>query len=438
MKNRYLLAGLFLAFQIVAFGQDRPAYPLIAENPDRAACNMHSYEFKPIADTKAPEGFIPVYVSHYGRHGSRHDISSSTVDQAVQILSKADSLGQLTEAGRELLSKVGAIAEEHVGMGGELTPRGGREHQQLAARMVWRFPEVFVPGRDVKAVASTVQRCIVSMGNFTASLKGQVPGLVLELTSGERYSPVIRPGEGGNSSNAGSRGNGNQGRGAGNNGSGQRSGGGPGRNSEPLKGDYSAFLSKVFVNKNAPGIDHNVLLRSVYKAGCMCQDLDFLGLDIFRTYFTTDELYSLWEQENSSLYGRWGNSVESGGTYGQKALPLLEDIINKADAAMSDVNRAADLRFGHDMGYMALCCLLGIDSREGGSYRTSEASSHWFSFDIVPMAANIQFIFYRNASGKVLVKVLRNEEEVLIPGLSPVEGPYYDWSVFKNKFVDLL
>ena len=429
MKKAVILAGLLLTAQILFAQSPRPAFPLIAENPDRAACNMHSYEFGPIKDTPAPEGYVPVYISHYGRHGSRHDISASAFQDAISLLSEADSLGQLTEAGKTLLSCVKAVADEHEGMGGELTPRGGREHQQLARRMVSRFPSVFTEGKKVQAMASTVQRCIVSMANFMAALKGEVPRVDVEMTSGERYSPIVRPGGSGTPDPGRRPAGGKDG----------LKGGSPGpRKQGPLQGDYSAFLTKVFRSVDAIPAEKDALVRGVFKAGGLCQDLDFLDIDIFRNYFTMEELYSLWEQENASLYKRWGNSLESGGSYGQKALPLLQDIITKADAALGGTDMAADLRFGHDMGYMALCNLLGIATRDGGSYSVSEAAQHWFSFDIVPMAANIQFIFYRNASGKILVKILRNEEEVLIPGLSPVDGPYYDWSVFKDKFVDSL
>lgn len=429
MKKTVLFAGLLLAAQFLFAQSPRPAFLLIAEEPDRAACNMHSYEFGSIVDTPAPEGFVPVYISHYGRHGSRYDISASAFQDAIQLLSAADSLGQLSEAGKTLLSHVKTVAEEHEGMGGELTLRGGREHQQLARRMVSRFPSVFADGKKVQAMASTVQRCIVSMANFMAALKGEVPQIDVEMMTGERYAPVVRPG-GSGTPDPGRRPTDSK--------DGLR-GGGPGpRKQEPLQGDYSAFLAKVLVSPDLAAADRDALVRGVFKAGGLCQDLDFLGIDIFRNYFTAEELYSLWEQENESLYKSWGNSLESGGSYGQKALPLLQDIIAKAEDALIGTDMAADLRFGHDMGYMALCNLLGIATRDGGSYSVSEAAQYWFSFDIVPMAANIQFVFYRNASERVLVKVLRNEEEVLIPDLSPVEGPYYDWPVFKNKFVDLL
>jgi len=423
MKRAVFLAGFLLAAQFLFAQSPRPAFPLIAENPDRAACNMHSYEFCSIVDTPAPEGFVPVYISHYGRHGSRHDISASAFQEAIQLLSTADSLGQLTTAGKTLLRHVKTVAEEHEGMGGELTLRGGREHQQLARRMTSRFPAVFTEGKKVQAMASTVQRCIVSMANFMAALKGEVPQVDVEMMTGERYSPIVRPG-GSGTPDPGKRPTG---------GKDGLKGAGPGpRKQGPLQGDYSAFLAKVFVSADAIPADRDALVRGVFKAGGLCQDLDFLGIDIFRNYFTTEELYSLWEQENESLYKRWGNSLESGGSYGQKALPLLQDIITKADAALGGTDVATDLRFGHDMGYMALCNLLGIATRDGGSYFVSEAEQHWFSFDIVPMAANIQFIFYRNASDEVLVKVLRNEEEVLLPGLTPVTGPYYCLADFRT------
>ncbi len=423
MKKAVFLAGLLMTAQLLFAQSPKPAFPLIAENPDRAACNMHSYEFCSIVDTPAPEGFVPVYISHYGRHGSRHDISASAFQEAIQLLSTADSLGQLTTAGKTLLRHVKTVAEEHEGMGGELTLRGGREHQQLARRMTSRFPSVFTEGKKVQAMASTVQRCIVSMANFMAALKGEVPQVDVEMMTGERYSPIVRPG-GSGTPDPGKRPTG---------GKDGLKGGGPGpRKQGPLQGDYSAFLAKVFVSADATPADRDALVRGVFKAGGLCQDLDFLGIDIFRNYFTTEELYSLWEQENESLYKRWGNSLESGGSYGQKALPLLQDIITKADAALGGTDMAADLRFGHDMGYMALCNLLGIATRDGGSYSVSEAEQHWFSFDIVPMAANIQFIFYRNASDEVLVKVLRNEEEVLLPGLMPVTGPYYCLADFRT------
>ncbi len=420
MMKHSLSVGLLLLASLSLGAQN--ARELIQEMPSRAASNLHSYEFHPIVDTPAPEGFVPVYISHYGRHGSRHDISSNTCDKTLGLLREADSLRLLTKEGRALLMDVRAIAEEHVGMGGELSFRGGREHEQLASRMTGRFPSVFVSGKEVNVVGSTVQRSLVSMAYFMASLRAACPEVVVTMTTGERYSPVTRLSK--PSSGSSSR----QGRG-------QQQGGGPRQSVRPNipDGDFSAFYSKVFENP-AEVSSREEILSGVFKVGSLCEDLDFLGVDIYGKYFTTDELYLLWAQENDSLYARWGNSIENGGAYGLTSRPLVDDILDKADAALSGDTVAADLRFGHDQPYMALCSYLGIDADGGAQYHAAEAHEHWNSFEIVPTAANVQFIFYRNAEGKVLVKVLRNEKEVSVPGLTPVAGPYYDWTDFKLKF----
>ena len=54
------------------------------------------------------------------------------------------------------------------------------------------------------------------------------------------------------------------------------------------------------------------------------------------------------------------------------------------------------------------------------------------------MGSNIQFVFYRNKKGDVLVKILFNEKETKINGLSPVSGPYYKWSDIKEYLKSLI
>ena len=44
------------------------------------------------------------------------------------------------------------------------------------------------------------------------------------------------------------------------------------------------------------------------------------------------------------------------------------------------------------------------------------------------MASNIQWVFYRNRKGDILVKFIYNERERTIPALEAVNGVYYHWS----------
>lgn len=64
----------------------------IEENPERAGGVYHYYEYAPSALTKAPKGYKPFYISHYGRHGSRYHTSANLFKGAVETLSSAERL----------------------------------------------------------------------------------------------------------------------------------------------------------------------------------------------------------------------------------------------------------------------------------------------------------------------------------------------------------
>jgi len=51
---------------------------------------------------------------------------------------------------------------------------------------------------------------------------------------------------------------------------------------------------------------------------------------------------------------------------------------------------------------------------------------------IIPMAANLQMVFYKNDKGSVLVKFLHNEREVRLP-IPSKYAPYYEWEEVKKN-----
>ena len=62
----------------------------------------------------------------------------------------------------------------------------------------------------------------------------------------------------------------------------------------------------------------------------------------------------------------------------------------------------------------------------------------WSDFKVVPMAANVQIIFFRNEkSGDILVKVMHNENEVHIPVETDM-FPYYKWEDVERFYRNLL
>lgn len=66
-------ASIVLITSVFSFSVQAQSYKeLIEENPDRAGGVYHYYEYSPSTFTKAPKGYKPFYISHYGRHGSRY------------------------------------------------------------------------------------------------------------------------------------------------------------------------------------------------------------------------------------------------------------------------------------------------------------------------------------------------------------------------------
>lgn len=66
---------------------------MIREDYDRAGVNTHPYEFRTMPVTQAPKGYEPVYISHYGRHGSRTDWGLGTTPMSLKYWKKQRKRG---------------------------------------------------------------------------------------------------------------------------------------------------------------------------------------------------------------------------------------------------------------------------------------------------------------------------------------------------------
>lgn len=427
--KRTILSALAAILCLAASAQS--ATQIIEENPYRAANNLHSYEFSPIQDTPAPKGFKPFYISHYGRHGSRYEQNASFSAAALEGFEKAKDADILSQKGQALYDQVKKITDEHKGNEGALSPRGGREHQMLAERMYSRFTPVFNSKKpvNVRVLGSTSPRSLVSMANFTSSLKGLSPNIVYSITSADQYMHFMGP-----SFNY-------QGLIA-------KAYGGvmpaaTGHNLSATPGntyDFSRLYSVIFSDSaKAKEVitDMDAFVRAIYSTGSLCEDLDYLGYDIFRDYFTTEELVYLFQNQNDMIYLFWGNSIEGGDDVRQIIKPLLKDILTKADDAIATGNTVADLRFGHDTGALPLFSLLGIDDQNNERHSFRSAHEKWFGGLRIPMATNFQMVFYKNKKGDIIVKFLHNEKEATLKGLPTVSGPYYDWGVLKTHLESL-
>jgi len=390
---------------------------LIRENPERAAGVHHSYEYLPSVETPAPAGYKPFYVSHYGRHGSRRAIGSSA-ERAFEAMSAAREAGILTAEGEELYRMVDAIHEDHIGMAGELTARGGREHRAIAQRLYQRHPRIWrdKSRKQVFVQSSNIPRCLLSMAHFTASLDDQAPHLQFDFVTGDKYINLLAHDvfEEDSVSAASNK-----------------------LMSSMVLADIdpSRFMQVVCISDtarvNAVIDDPYTFVYQIYRFAGMSQDTETPDADIFGRFFTLDELIAWYRCYNTSIYNLMGNSIEYGNNVCWAARDLAQDFIDRADAALQDGSgTAADLRFGHDSGILPLVGLMDLVG-PGDRVHSADAADSWQSFRRVCMASNLQMVFFRKRGAEPLVKIYYNEQETPVRGLEPVTGPYYRWSDLK-------
>ena len=153
--------------------------------------------------------------------------------------------------------------------------------------------------------------------------------------------------------------------------------------------------------------------------------------------YTDAELYENWRKDNVFWYLGFGFAPTNGGKmpFGQRF--LLRNIIEKADSCLKLDRPGVTLRYGHDTALLPLVCLLGINDFDLSTDDLDQVERRgWADYKIIPMAGNLQFIFYRNGihDKDILVKVLLNENEATLPLKTDV-APYYHWEDFRDYYL---
>lgn len=407
----------------------------LRQDYSRIGCNLHSYEY-PIAgtdgyqNTPTPEGYQPFYISHYGRHGSRSNWGDKHYVSLLNTLYRADSLGVLTRQGSELIPLAQAVLSSYNYADGRLTDRGEREHAAIAQRMYERFPEV-LSGKDIhiQSISSMVPRCIISMAAFTNSLTRLNHAIQYNFDTNEQTQKYIDC--------AGS--------------------------DQPIRAmhdsiqaallsqlpyDEAVVLERLFTDTTGLNLNVRQLQRDIYETATISQDFD-LDCNVFRYMDTTSVYYYIMESTyHMALY--FCNVPQVGAKRLHNANIALKEWIDKAEAAIESGDYAADLRFGHDFPLMTMVSNMGIGEIGGSEMQPEEIEERWMAHRNLCMASNIQMIFYRkieesknrrieeSRNRDILVKVLYNEIERPIIGLTPVQSYYYRWedvkALWKQKF----
>ena len=397
-----------------ASAQQPDIYENLRQNQELLCGTDYLCPTTPVELTAAPDGYEAFYISHYGRHGARYAWQGDLYSSINDLLAKAEGEDNLTELGKSFKERFDKLYPDVKYRVGDLSDKGWDQQHGLAKLMYGNYPEVFEDGADVNAYTSTSTRCIMTMSSFCVGLKGENPKLNVKENFGYSFLPAILPLDSHN----------------------------PFRKDDyeltpnkvketypeyiARKIDSGKILSRIFkdVEKDVPAEKQWDLVSYLYffvnGMASLYTELDFTDI------FTLEDRIALWETDCFQFYTlAWNTHMGY--------LPIVEDIIAKADAQIASGRKGADLRFGHDYTILPLLMILGVDGYDH-ECTTGDEIPFWCPVNRVPMGANLHFVFFRSKDGSdILFKVLFNREEAHLP-IYTENWPYYSWNSFKAKF----
>ena len=411
IRNLFLSASL-LSICWPAFSQTTKEEML--SDLDKTASVYYAYPVKESHNTPAPKGYKPVYISHFGRHGSRYLISTADYTRLRDIFHKAKDSDALTPLGEDVMLRIDSVLIEADGRGGDLAPLGVRQHRDIAERMFKAYPEVFKGNTPISARSTLVVRCVLSMDAFCERLKELNPGLNITRESSQRYMPYLcywSPESGEKDKSLAEE---------------KRKF--EEKMTRPDRLLSSLFSDPEFVRKNVN--PHDFMWGLYYLASGM-QDIE---TDLsFYDIFTPEELFDLWQAFNFRFYTSAGNFPGNDGLMIDNAKYLLQNFIDSADEALASDSPSATLRFGHDNDLIRFAGILEFENAVGQEADPDKAYEAFADYKIAPMAGNVQLVFFSNPKDKsapVLVKFMLNEEEQRLP-IPTDSWPFYRWDDVK-------
>ena len=364
--------------------------------------------------TPVPKGYEAVYISHYGRHGSRYAYTDQAYTILLNMLSEGRKQGNLTPKGEALLNELEPFWDYVQYRVGDLTEIGWNQHQEIARTMVNAFPTVFGKGSAVDACSSASVRAIMSMSSACTAISRLSPETKVYEHQGITDIQATRPNQGAN----------------------------PFKYQGPEEvfpypesserfflrhfPNYKDVLARLFKNPDSALGQRNPydvffhLYMFVAGMNSLPQDV---RLDV-KDFFTVEEFATLWETDNYERFREYH-------AYRTPCSSIVDDMVEKASEMLAAGKRGAHLRFGHDHVVMALELIMDLDGFDRAPANPDDLV-YWFQTFRSPMGANIQYVFFQPKKGRkgdTLVKVLLNGEEA---HLGDLEGfPYYRWEDVK-------
>ena len=389
---------------------------------DLTAGNYANYPIPTGHLTPAPKGYEPFYISHYGRHGARYQTSDKAYKRLREQLDKALEKGLLTEYGKDVRNRIILASTDAKDRAGKLTALGARQHKAIARRMYDNYPQLMSQPLEVYANASTSKRVIHSMENFCQELKDLNPDMTIRMDAREEDLYYIKANKSIVVPDS--------------------------PTDDELYHKLKKFrkkmmkwgpqMSSMFTDPEQAKefIDSYTFADDMYNVAADMYCLPELRINLddvmgeegmingFRSY---NAAWCLWE-------GLMPGAKKS---Y-YRIYPLLQNFLDEADAMIASGGCGLRLRFGHDSVVLPFAFVLGFQEATGATDDMEDLHHHFSIFRLIPMAANIQLVFYRKAKSRdILVKFLMNENETSIPVKTDCY-PYYHWSDVASYYRNMI
>lgn len=401
-----------------------------------------SYQYNPQQKlTPTPQNYHPFYIYYIGRHGSRYISKAKPETITSQILEKAHQQNQLTPLGKNLREQLNKIIELNQNKYGQLTDLGKGDIQHIAQRMLKQYPTIFQQ-KEIAIMSTTSQRTIDSAEAFLKPFRAIYPNAkIIQQPENEQvllrffdYSPAYKKY----------------------------------KTSQPIKNAIqtlqeapltkkavqhvierlfnSSFINQLNDETNLKSVDQVTTTEFVIALFKIYQEtLSFSNEKLEQNQINLGDLFTFTEKRwlstviTAKNYLQIGPAFDENGIQIRIAAPLLRDIILSSDNDIHHNQIDANLHFAHAETISPLATLMEIKGTNKTTDFIENYHKYWQAERIIPMAANIQLIFYRNRdnSKPILVKLLLNEREMKLP-IQTNHYPYYDWSLFKKLYLTKL
>lgn len=418
---------LFLTILFTLIGMGAMAQTVEQElkaNVNRAAGMFYARPIvgKASKDTPPPEGKKPFYINHYGCAGSYYLDKKEYYEDTYAIFLRADSLGKLTNLGKDVLRRVTLLRNDAKDRWGELTPKGALQSRALMKQMVERIPGLL--GKDsYYSVHSIVQnRSILTMQEGLLQLSSMQQPIIARSKASNQEVRYMIAGDKELSAKA---------------------------KDSLTMARYNRFvalntndgrlMASLFNDLNyvATYIDEAKLARQLFILAGNVQHTELAGLISLYDIFTPEEIHQHWRKQNAWHYINYGGCTLNGGYQAYTRRALLRNMMHMGDSVMGRTTPLMHLRFTHESAVMSLACLMELD---GLGIHTSNLDSleayGWANYRISPLGGAINMIHYHSGPDDpdVLVKVLFNGHEAKLP--IPTDcAPYYHWQDVKRYYL---